>query len=166
MVLSAIVTTGFGVMTLGFGVSMTAGWPPQGALAVMAACLGAIAFCRRITGARVVLDQQGVIIVNPVFTYEIPYRYVSKVESDRRGSLVITTREAVEIRPLGFAGSIIDHFVGSTETAVAKIKAALAERRDLRGSSHPVRRFTRPWVADACAIGTVVCVVLALVVRP
>ncbi|MER5733354.1 hypothetical protein ABT084_34340 [Streptomyces sp. NPDC002138] len=161
IVLSALFTTGFGIMALGFGVSMTGGMPPQGALAVMAACLGVIAFCRRITGSRIVLGQHVLSVVNPVFTYNVPYRYVAKVTSDPRGNLVVTTRDAVDIRPVGFAGSLIDHFVGSTDRAVAELKAALAEPRDLRGDSRPVRQWTRSWVADGCAAGMLVCIVLA-----
>ncbi|MFF4104913.1 hypothetical protein [Streptomyces sp. NPDC001903] len=156
----------FGGAALVIGVVMASDGLDRAALEVMAACLGVVAFCRRITGSRIVLDRRGVTIVNPVFTYEVPYRYVARVENDRRGNLVVTTSQAVEISSVGYAGSIIDNFVGSTDKAVAQIKAALAERRDLRGDAAPVRRWTRAWVADVCTVGMVVCVVLALVAGP
>ncbi|MFE5556179.1 hypothetical protein [Streptomyces sp. NPDC056544] len=33
-------------------------------------------------------------MVNPVFTHDVPYRYVAKVESDDRGTLTVTTTQA------------------------------------------------------------------------
>lgn len=45
---------------------------------------------------------------------------------------------------------------------MAELKAALAEPRDLRGDSRPVRRWTRSWVADGCTAGMLVCIVLAV----
>lgn len=64
------------------------------------------------------------------------------------GCLIITTTQAVEIAAFGFAGSIIDHFVGSTDLA----------------NSRTVRRFTRAWTADGCTLGTLVCVALAVTI--
>ncbi|MFF3618435.1 hypothetical protein [Streptomyces sp. NPDC002467] len=162
--LSLIFTVLFGGFVLGAWVSMAGRGPDADALTVMAVCLGGIAFIRRITGSHVVLGRKVLSVVNPVFTHDVPYRYVARVEADTGGNLVITTTQAVEIAAFGFAGSIIDQFVGSTDRTVARIKAGLAERRDLRGNDRTVRRFTRAWIADGCTVGMLVCGALAVTI--
>lgn len=162
--LSLMFTVLPGGFVLGARASMACRVPDSDTLTVMAVCLGGIAFIRRITGSRVVLGQKVLSVVNPVFTHDVPYRYVARVEADSGGNLVITTTQAVEIAAFGFAGSIIDHFVGSTDRAVAQIKAGLAERWDLRGNSRTVRRFTRAWMADGCTVGMLACIALAVAI--
>ncbi|MFK0016358.1 hypothetical protein [Streptomyces sp. NPDC091027] len=160
--MSLLFTALLGAFFLLAWVSMAGSGLDKDALSVMAAMLGGIAFIRRITGARIVLDEKGVSVVNPVFTHDVPYRYVAKVGSDKGGTLTITTTQAVEIGAFGFTGSIVDNFVGSTDRAVAQINARLAERRDLRGKSPTVRRYTQAWVADICSIAMTVCIALAI----
>ncbi|MFI8390693.1 hypothetical protein [Streptomyces sp. NPDC085540] len=157
-------TTLLGAFFLVAWVSMAGNGPDKDALSVMAATSGGMAFIRRIAGSRIVLDEQGVSVVNPVFTHDVPYRYVAKVESDDGGTLIVTTTQAVEIGAFGFSGSLIDNFVGSTDRAVAQINARRAERRDLRGKSPVVRRYTRAWVADICGVGMLVCMALAVTI--
>ncbi|WP_159047220.1 hypothetical protein [Streptomyces sp. XY332] len=159
--MSAICTTGFGVFAVGVVGSIVVRGPDSDALGVVAVCLGVIAFIRRITGSRIVLGEKVLTVVNPVFTHDIPYRYVASVAADSGGNLIITTSQAVDIGAFGFAGSLVDHFVGSTDRTVAQIKAGLAERRDLRGDSRTLRRFTREWVADGCIVGMLVFFALA-----
>ncbi|MFD7260525.1 hypothetical protein [Streptomyces sp. NPDC059874] len=142
--------------------SMADSGPDKDALTVMAAMLGGIAFIRRITGSRIVLEKEVVSVVNPVFTHDVPYRQVARVAPDSGGTLTITTTRAVAIGSFGFAGSITDHFVGSTDRAVSQIKAGLLERRHLSEDSPVVRRYTRAWVADGCAVAMLVCIVLAV----
>ncbi|WP_405787589.1 hypothetical protein [Streptomyces sp. NBC_01367] len=163
VVLSVVFTTLLGAFALVAWLSMAGNGPDEDALSVMAAMLGGMAFIRRIAGSRIVLDEKGVSVVNPVFTHDVPYRYVAKVESDDGGTLTVTTTQAVEIGAFGFAGSLIDHFVGSTDRAVAQINARRAERRDLRGKSPVARRYTRAWVADICSVAMLVCIVLAVI---
>ncbi|MFF4012734.1 hypothetical protein [Streptomyces sp. NPDC001717] len=162
--MSAICTTGFGVFAAGIAVSIVVRGPDSDALGVVAVCLGGIAFIRRITGSRIVLGEKVLTVVNPVFTHDIPYRYVARVAADSGGNLIITTSQAVEIGAFGFGGSLVDHFVGSTDRTVSQIKAGISERRDLRGDSRTVRRFTRAWVADGCTVGMLVLFALAGVI--
>lgn len=161
-VLSLVFTTLPGAFFLLAWVSMAGSGPDKDALSVMAAMLGGVAFIRRITGARIVLDEEGVSVVNPLFTHDVPYRYVAKVRSDNGGTLTITTTQAAEIGAFGFTGSVVDNFVGSTDRAVAQINARLAERRGLRGKYPTVRRYTQAWVADICSIAMLVCIALAV----
>ncbi|MFJ8013789.1 hypothetical protein [Streptomyces sp. NPDC096339] len=164
MAMSALFTTGIGVFAVGVGVSIAVRGPDSDALGVVAVCLGMIAFIRRITGSRIVLGEKVLSVVNPVFTHEIPYRYVASVAADSGGNLIITTSQAADIAAFGFAGSFIDHFVGSTDQTVTQIKARLAEERDLRGDSRTVRRYTRAWVADSCTVGMLVLFAIAAVI--
>ncbi|MFK0050486.1 hypothetical protein ACIQU4_41590 [Streptomyces sp. NPDC090741] len=164
MAFSAIVTFGFGVAVLGMGISMLPGGETPGGLdpsllTGMAIFLGMIAFVRRIAESRVILGRQRVTVVNPLFTYDIPCRHVAKVAADQNGNPVITTLQAVEIQPLGFAGSILDHFVGSSDKAVAVIKAIMAGHRT-GDDALPVRRPTRAWVTDGCVLMALVCCLL------
>ncbi|MGW7177873.1 hypothetical protein [Streptomyces xanthophaeus] len=163
--LSLLFTVLLGAFVLGALVSMVDRGLDKDALTVMAAMLGGIAFIRRIAGSRIVLEHKSVSVVNPLFTHDVPYRCVAKVASDSGGSLIITTTNAVEIGAFGFAGSITDRFVGSTDRAVAQIAARVAERRRLSGNSPTVRRYTRAWVADGCTVAMLVCIVLAVTVR-
>ncbi|MFB6581546.1 hypothetical protein ACFCYC_29775 [Streptomyces sp. NPDC056402] len=82
VVLSLFFTTLLGAFALVAWVSMAGSGPDEDALSVMAATLGGTAFIRRIAGSRIVLDEKGVSVVNPVFTHDVPYRYVAEVESD------------------------------------------------------------------------------------
>ncbi|MEY2232984.1 hypothetical protein [Streptomyces virginiae] len=159
--LSLLFTVLLGGFILDAWVSMAGGGPDADALTVMAVMLGGIAFIRRITGSRIVLSEKVLTVVNPVFTHDIPYRYVASVAADNGGNLIITTLQAVEIGAFGFGGSLVDHFVGSTDRTVSQIKAGLSERRDLRGDSRTVRRITRAWVADGCTVGMIACIALA-----
>lgn len=165
VLISALFTALLGMFVLGALVSMADSGPDKDALTVMAAMLGGIAFIRRITGSRIVLDQQNVSVVNPVFTHDVPYRHVAKVASDHGGSLVITTTQAVNIAAFGFAGSITDRFVGSTDRAVCRISAQVAERRSHSGDIPTVRRYTRAWVADSCTVVMLICIALAVTVQ-
>ncbi|MGE7390880.1 hypothetical protein ACQKM2_35935 [Streptomyces sp. NPDC004126] len=158
--LSLLFTVLLGGFVLGAWVSMADSGLDSDALTVMAACLGGIAFIRRITGSRIVLGERVLSVVNPVFTHDIPYRTVANVAADNGGTLTITTSQALDIGAFGFAGSIIDHFVGSTDRAVAQIKAWRTKRRDLCTDSRTVRRYTRAWIADGCTVGMLVCIVL------
>jgi hypothetical protein len=102
-------------------------------------------------------------VVNPVFTHEVPYRCVASVDSDEGGGLLITTTQADRISAFGFAGSVTDALVGSTDKTVARIRTELKERRAASGQGAAVvRRLTRAWVADACTFGMFVCFVLAM----
>ncbi|MFB6613241.1 hypothetical protein ACFCV9_03285 [Streptomyces sp. NPDC056367] len=119
----------------------------------------------RVEGIQIACRPSGTsIVVNPVFTHDIPYRHVANVAADSGGNLVIITSQAVEIGAFGFGGSLVDHVVGSTDRAVSQIKAGISERRDLRGDSRTVRRFTRAWVADGCTVGMLVLFALASVI--
>ncbi|MFJ6935481.1 hypothetical protein [Streptomyces sp. NPDC101132] len=161
--LSSLFTVLLGGFVLVAWVSMPGGGGDVDALTVMAACLGGIAFIRRITGARVVLREALVSVVNPVLTYDVPFRCVAKVEVDSGGTLLITTTQGTEIAAFGFAGSITDHFVGSSSRAVDQIKSWAVERRHQSGGARTGRRYTRAWLADGCAVGMLLCAGLALV---
>ncbi|MEU9716555.1 hypothetical protein [Streptomyces sp. NPDC047976] len=163
VVLSSLFTVLLGAFALGAWASMVASGTDADALEVMAACLGGIAFIRRITGSRIILRQSVVSVVNPVFTYDIPSRSVARVEIDSGGNLIISTTQGLKVEAFGFAGSITDHFVGSAGRAASQIQEWIAERRDMSLAPHAVRRYTRAWVADGCIAGMLFCLAIALI---
>ncbi|WP_162602630.1 hypothetical protein [Streptomyces spongiicola] len=154
--LSWIMTIPFGMVSFGAAVSMSDGVDVD-AFAVMAACLGVIAVARRILGSRITLGESELAIVNPVVTYTVPYGMIAAVSGGTGGTLTILTRQADEIHSTGFGGSLIDHFVGSTDRAVEQIKCRLKHRPKHSGKDDMQRRFTVAWFADTCGVGALFC---------
>lgn len=158
-ILSWSFTLIFGLGAAGFLISV-AYRVQSGALAVAAACLGTVALTRRVCGSRIILSQSALIVVNPIVTYRVPYSSLIEAPKSRNGTLVVTAREIGEINSRGFGGSLVDHFVGTTDRAVEQIKDRLKVRPKPDGTVTE-KRFTRSWVADMCIIGAVVCAIAA-----
>lgn len=133
------------------------------ALAVMAAGLGVIALMRRIWNSSIVMEKSAITVVNPLCTYVLPYESISRVASSG-GTLAIITVRGDEILSTGFGGSLIDHFVGSTDRAVEKVahRVKWASKASDNGSIE--KRFTISWIADGCAVGGFICALTAGIV--
>ncbi|MFJ6612693.1 hypothetical protein ACIQPT_20730 [Streptomyces sp. NPDC091289] len=136
----------------------------RGPLIGVAACLGTTVLARRIGTARVVLGESELKVVNPVFTYRIPYRLVMEVDTSKHGTLTVHTTEGEEIYSTAFGGSLLDHFVGTSDRAVVRIKETARQRRGPRTEERSRRTITVSWIADFCLLGTVCVAVAALVV--
>ncbi|MFB8140518.1 hypothetical protein [Streptomyces parvus] len=134
----------------------------HGPLTGIAACLGTIVLVRRIMGSRIVLGKSELEIVNPVFTYRIPYRLVAEVDTSQDGTLTIHTSEGGEISSVAFGGSLLDHFVGSSDRAAARIKEIVRQRRSPRTEAQARRTLTVSWIADFCLLATIGVAVAAL----
>lgn len=129
-----------------------------GALIGFAGIFGTTALSRRIFRTRVILGQDALRIVNPVLTYEVPYRSIVSVESDLHGNLRVVTGDG-DLLATAFGGSLIDHLVGSTDRAAMEIEPFIGGRR-ARPPQHSVRRsYSVSWFADACALASLSCVV-------
>ncbi len=136
-------------------------------LAIAAFSLGCIALVWRIMGAKVVLTVDTMIVVNPVFSYEVGYHGVWRVGGDSRGTLTVWTFTDEEISSFGFSGSILDHFVRTSDRAAERIQRRLpVKKREVRKGErgrreleekYGVRRsISRAWGADACALTSMV----------
>ncbi|MFE6699883.1 hypothetical protein [Streptomyces sp. NPDC057718] len=142
--------------------SMVSADDARGPLSGVAACLGTMVLVRRILASRIVLGDSELKVVNPVFTYQIPYRLVVEVDTSKDGTLTVHTSEGEEIYSTAFGGSLLDHFVGSSDRAVARIKETVRQRRSPRTEAQARRTLTVSWVADFCLLGTIGVAVAAL----
>ncbi|MFC9500718.1 hypothetical protein [Streptomyces sp. NPDC056982] len=159
-VLSWAMTVGFGLVAVGLIISLAynlEGGPASG----VAACFFTIALCRRLLGSRIVLGSSAVTVVNPLITYRVPYTAIGEVRGGKGGTLNLVTRTGDEIYSTGFGGSITDYFVGSTECAADRIEQRVKTRLKSRQQGLVEKKFTVSWIADFCAVGVVVCVILA-----
>ncbi|WP_162600166.1 hypothetical protein [Streptomyces sp. CS131] len=128
----------------------------------VAACLGTIVLTRRIGTARIILGKSELKVVNPVFTYWVPYRLVMDVDTSTDGTLTVHTTEGEEIHSTAFGGSLLDHFIGSSDRAVARIKETVRQRRSPRTEAQARRTLTVSWIADFCLLATIGVAVAAL----
>ncbi|MFE3389655.1 hypothetical protein [Streptomyces anulatus] len=133
-----------------------------GPLAGVAAALGTIVLTRRIGASRIMLGKSELIVVNPVFTYRIPYRLITEVDTSQDGTLTIHTAEGGEIYSIAFGGSLLDHFIGSSDRAAARIKDIVRQRRSPRTEAQARRTLTVSWIADFCLLATIGVAVTAL----
>ncbi|MCX4674041.1 hypothetical protein OG413_01680 [Streptomyces sp. NBC_01433] len=163
-ILSVVVTAIFLAVSAGAAISLQTGINYD-AFGVMALCLGVVGMSRRILGSRVVLDRSTLTVINPVFTYIIPRSLVGGVNVASNGTLSIITRSGREIEATGFGGSLVDHFVGSTEKAVSEINVHLNSRprAGSDSSAGESRHLSRAWVADACTVSALACGLVAVV---
>ncbi|MEU0087354.1 hypothetical protein [Streptomyces sp. NPDC006274] len=138
---------------------------PQGPLTGVALCFATIALVRRVLCARVVLDPGVLRVVNPLFTYVVPYRLVSEVGTGKDGTLKVRTTEGGEIYATGFGGSLLDHFVGSADRAAERLREVARQRRGRRdGEAESARRtVTVSWVGDVCLVTALGVAVAAVV---
>ncbi len=137
--------------------------------AVLLLTLGSL--CYRITRSRVHAGPASLTVVNPFFAYEVPYASVQRIGASRSGSLIVLPKESAADTEgegylvVGFAGSLLDRFFGTTEKVTAELKKHRNKGRKLPGADGPVRRFL---VADIVADGMLAvaagCAVAALVV--
>ncbi|MCT9091487.1 hypothetical protein N4G70_21835 [Streptomyces sp. ASQP_92] len=162
IVLSWIHTLSFGFF--GFLMTQIDHGSRGGLMSGAASCFGTIAIVRRIFGARVILDRQ-VTVINPVFTYRIPYSSIKEVVVNGGGSLVICGIDGGLTYVSAFNGSLIDKFVGSSLKAAGSIDERRHEERRRAGksesSSRPSRSVSRAWVADAFLAAAIFCAVCA-----
>ncbi|MFE7048081.1 hypothetical protein ACFVAM_06915 [Streptomyces californicus] len=134
----------------------------HGPLTGIAACLGTIVLTRRITASRIVLEASELRVVNPIFTYRIPYHQVMEVDTSQNGTLTVYTFDGSEVYSTAFGGSLLDHFIGTSDRAVAQIKETVRERRVPRTKEESRRTLTVSWIADFCLLGTIGVVVAAI----
>ncbi|WP_156722276.1 hypothetical protein [Streptomyces apocyni] len=137
----------------------------RGPLIGVAACLATIALVRRILCSRIVLETHKVKVVNPVFTYSLPCSHIARVGTAASGTLTLRTKDGDEVHATAFGGSLLDHFVGTSDRAAGHLKDALQERRSLGGDDiTPRRAITVSWIADGCLVGAIIALIVATVV--
>lgn len=87
--------------------------------------LGAGALCVRIVRSRIHLKTHSLVIVNPIFWFELPYGEIYRAEMNSGGSLVVRAKGRVnpdeDALSVGFAGSLLDLYFKTTERVVREI---------------------------------------------
>ncbi|KAF4408919.1 hypothetical protein [Streptomyces lycii] len=116
---------------------------------VLAVFCTVTAVIRRITSCRVVLVPGQVLIENPLSSYVIPVEFISEVEMSSGGGLKIETFRGEKIRPLVFAGSVIDAYFKTTERAIVEIRRMLGGNAAAPPENPQVQhKFRWCWSAD------------------
>ncbi|WP_137994241.1 hypothetical protein [Streptomyces vilmorinianum] len=116
-----------------------------------------MALTQRVSGSRITLRDDSLVVVNPLMTYTVPYTDIARIGGGGGGTLNIVTRAGHEIHATSFGGSLIDNFVGSADRAVERIESRVRRNRS-RASSVPMSKKVRiSWIADLCTLGAAVC---------
>ncbi|MDT0494858.1 hypothetical protein RM717_30640 [Streptomyces griseus] len=129
------------------------------ALGVAAVSFGTIFFILRVARARIVLADVNILVINPVFTYEVPYGAVRSVREEN--TLILVTKVDGAVYSAAFGSSVIDHFVRSTGRAVDAVDRRVRAFRG-GGEGRVVKRMTRAWVTDLFGLGALICGVAAV----
>ncbi|MFE9559348.1 hypothetical protein ACFYOD_38725 [Streptomyces sp. NPDC006703] len=158
LILSWVFTLCFGFA--GLLIAEVNSWEHSGPMSGTAACFGTVALARRVWGSRIVMAGQ-LVIVNPVFTYRIPYRSIRNVSANDRGSLIVQETNENFLYASAFSGSLIDMLTGSTDRAVKSINEYRHATSLPESSTSSVRTVTRAWSADAFLVAAIACAVYA-----
>ncbi|MFG2757278.1 hypothetical protein [Streptomyces wuyuanensis] len=144
---------------------------PDGWMAA-ALILAGGAFCYRITSSRVHAGEGSLTVVNPLFSYEVPYGSIHKIEVSGSGSLTVLPKERIADTEgegylvVGFAGSLLDRLFKTSDKAAAELKKYRSRGRRAPGADGPIRRkLVADVVADVMLLTAAVCAVWFLILR-
>ncbi|MFC8274587.1 PH domain-containing protein [Streptomyces sp. NPDC057271] len=139
------------------------GWVAAALVLVSGSC------CYRVTRCRVHLGENSVTVVNPLFSHELPYASIRKIEVDPSGSLTVLPKETVADTQgdgylvVGFAGSPLDRVFKTSDKAAVELRRHHKRRRRAPGADGPVRRrLVADAVAEAMLLSAAVCAACAV----
>lgn len=148
-------------------------WAAPGAM------LGTLAIMSRIASSHILLRKDSLIIVNPINSWEIPYRVIKVVGLSPGGTVAIMVSGGKEFQAASFGGSLLDRFFKTSERVVPEIQQHIAANKQKGVSRRPiavseaakdaartVKRtlVRRDWVADiALFLGIVLMLTGAMV---
>ncbi|MDI9884127.1 hypothetical protein QMZ92_06875 [Streptomyces sp. HNM0645] len=128
--------------------------------------LAAGSFCYRVTRSRVHAGESSLIVVNPLFSHEVPYASIHRIEVSGSGSLTVLPKERVADTEgegylvVGFAGSLLDRVFKTSDKAAAELKRYRSRGRRAPGADGPIRRrLVADVVADGMLLTAAVCAV-------
>ncbi|MBQ0983535.1 hypothetical protein KBZ10_03110 [Streptomyces sp. F63] len=157
----------FGILVVGLGVGMSfavlkvssmsgfrTGWQGVPIYLALAGVSGRIANCK------VVLREADLLVINPLRTHTIPLGLIGGASVSDDGTLEVRIDEYRKIPAFAFGGSLIDHYVGSSEGAKRKIDDWLDSRRPVSEVKTTLLvRWTRCTPADfSLALSVVISV--------
>lgn len=117
------------------------------------------ALLRRVGSCRVVLLPEGLVVHNPLFSYQVARGAVRGVKTGSTGGLLIAVAGGKEIHPFSFGGSLVDMLFRTSERAADVIGQWLQvgpKTVDDLGREAVIRSVRRCWSADLallCAFG-------------
>ncbi|MEU8950865.1 hypothetical protein [Streptomyces sp. NPDC048489] len=122
--------------------------------------------------SRIHLTDTSLIVVNPVFSYEVAYSVIRRIETNQSGSLIILPKECAANTDgegyfaVGYAGSLLDRFFKTSERAARELKKAQKKGRRLGGADEPVRRrLVADAVAEFMMLSAGGCMLASLILR-
>ncbi|MEU6756944.1 PH domain-containing protein [Streptomyces sp. NPDC046685] len=132
--------------------------------------LGSLAY--RVTRSRVHIGETSLTVVNPLFSHEVPYGAIRRIEGNRAGSLIVLPKDGAADTEgsgylvVGFAGSLLDRKFKTSDKAAAELKKRRHKGRHLPGADGPVRRkLAGDVVAETLLLAATVCAVASVTLR-
>lgn len=114
---------------------------------------------QRIARRRVLIFQDEVCVVNAVFKYSVARGAVAQVLVDGGGNLKLKAVNGEEVYAATYSGSLIDHFVGSSDRAAETIRRYVKAKRAASGDSVVRRNLAISWLSDIWLVAAVICAV-------
>lgn len=130
---------------------------PNKAEVGLTASFATIFLIQRIFRTRVLIFQDEVCVVNAVFKYSVARSAVAQVLVDIRGNLKLKTTSGEEIYVAAYSGSLIDHFVGSSERAAEAIRQHVKMKTAAPRDSAVRRKIAFSWLSEVWLVAAVIC---------
>ncbi|MGW2403974.1 hypothetical protein ACWCXK_05510 [Streptomyces sp. NPDC001739] len=132
---------------------------PNKAEVGLTACFATIFLVQRICRTRVLILHDEVCVVNALFTYSVARDVVAQVFVDAAGNLKINTTSGEEVYVAAYSGSLIDHFVGSSDRAAEKIRQHVKMKTATSRDSAVRRGLAVSWLSDVWLVAAVICAI-------
>ncbi|MEX2974259.1 hypothetical protein [Streptomyces sp. C184] len=132
---------------------------PNKAEVGLTASFATIFLMQRIFRTRVLIFRDEVCVVNAVFKYSVACNAVAQVLVDIRGNLKLKTVNGEEIYVAAYSGSLIDHFVGSSDRAAETIRQHMNKKAATARDFAVRRGLEISWLSDIWLIAAVICAV-------
>ncbi|GAB7029652.1 hypothetical protein AB0G35_25440 [Streptomyces sp. NPDC021749] len=121
---------------------------PNKAQVGLTACFASIFLIQRISRRRILISQGELRIVNAIFEYRVACAAVAQVLVDTGGNLRLKTAGGEEIYVAAYSGSLIDHFVGSSDRAAETIRRHMPKKTTSAPDSAVHRRLAVSWLSE------------------
>ncbi|WP_328383702.1 hypothetical protein OHS81_07710 [Streptomyces sp. NBC_00400] len=132
---------------------------PNKAEVGLTASFATIFLVQRICRTRVLIVGDEVCVVNAVFEYTVARGAVAQVLVDMGGSLKLKTVSGEEVYVGAYSGSLIDHFVGSSDRAADVIRQHVKVKTKAPRGSVVRRGLAISWLSDIWLVAAVICAV-------
>ncbi|WP_158795056.1 hypothetical protein [Streptomyces sp. NRRL S-337] len=132
---------------------------PNKAEVGLTASFATIFLVQRVCRSRVLIFQDEVCVVNAVFKYSVARSAVAQVFVDLGGNLTLETTGGEEVYVAAYSGSLIDHFVGSSDRAAKTIRQHVKMKTATSRDSAVRRGLAISWLSDIWLVAAVICAV-------